>query len=103
MDVYKIGPRDLLTSVYGSKVKQLYIPLSDWNENTLKTSSFLSELSKDSKIEVLEINDLFCSQKENKCYVYDSPNLFYLDATHLTIEGSFPIVNRLISILRILN
>ena len=60
-------------------------------KKTLKNSK-----SKDSKIRVLEINDLFCSQKENKCYVYDSPNLFYLDATHLTIEGSFPIVNRLI-------
>jgi len=91
----QMDPKDILYAS-NNTLEEIFIPIKDWRQNTLQTSDLLRKLkTQENNIYILEVTDLLCENKLNRCLVYKKPNLLYVDRTHLTIEGGGLIINKL--------
>lgn len=93
----KPGPKEYLNQqLFKNQIKEIYVSLSDWKLNTIKSRQYL--LNAENRIPNLSIlftEDLFCEQQENKCFVYINKNLFYVDQVHLSTLGGYIISKEL--------
>ena len=91
----QMDPKDVLYAS-NNTLDEIYIPLKGWRQNTTTTLRLFSKLKdRSNNIHVLEVTDLFCENNSNKCLVYKKPTLFYIDKTHLSIEGGSLVINKL--------
>ncbi len=91
----QMDPKDVLYAS-NNTLDEIYIPLKGWRQNTITTLRLFSKLKdRSNNIHVLEVTDLFCENNSNKCLVYKKPTLFYIDKTHLSIEGGSLVINKL--------
>jgi len=95
----QMNPKDLVSVLYNS-LQEIYIPLSDWYNNTPNTYRVLSSIKNSHKnVYRLEINDLLCQKQLDKCLIYEKPIMYYVDKTHLTQESGGLILNKLFNLL----
>lgn len=95
----KVEPKDILTTISGSKAEEIYISLTDWQMYTTTTYQFLEKTEQNlQNFSILSTRELFCDTV--KCYVYKGSELYYVDAVHLSTEGAQKIVEKLINNLR---
>ncbi len=91
----QMDPKDVLYAS-NNTLDEIYIPLKGWRQNTTTTLRLFNKLKgRSNNIHVLEITNLFCENNSNKCLVYKKPTLFYIDKTHLSIEGGSLVVSKL--------
>jgi lysophospholipase L1-like esterase len=93
-----INPKDLLKIDELGVIKEIYIPYSDWINNTRLTTETQYVLENNYDINVVQTNDLFCNKIENKCFIFND-ELLYLDQVHLNIAGGQLITERLSTLL----
>ena len=83
-----INPRLFFSNKHKNSVEEVFIPLNDWKQNTSRTAVFLEKLNNEIvNLDIVKTENLFCNSKQNKCYIYKKPFLFYDDQTHLSIVG----------------
>ena len=100
MIIGKPEPKDILSTVSGSKIKEMYLPYSDWVKNIPNTLSLIENLKAQSEtINIFKASDVFCSDITDKCMVYENSVLYYVDPVHLSIEGGELLMNDLITYL----
>jgi peptidoglycan/LPS O-acetylase OafA/YrhL len=87
--------RNLLLADQKDQIKEIYLPLNSWVQNTKATSKLLKGVQVNSDIKVVETKDLFCLNQTNKCLIYSGGELFYLDPNHLSVTGGNLITKRI--------
>ena len=79
---------DIILSRDLGSIEEVYITYLDWENNTLKTNNFINKLSSNiPNFHLIETRNIFCDIEFNKCLVYESPTIYYLDKYHLTYQG----------------
>lgn len=96
----KPGPKDFLLLETSYLIDEIYISLSDWEDNTVKTTRVINQFKNNfPNFYFLDSSALFCQNNSNKCNVYKDRKLFYIDQTHLSIEGGNVILEQVKKIL----
>jgi peptidoglycan/LPS O-acetylase OafA/YrhL len=93
----KPGPKEYLNQqLYENQINEIYISLSDWKLNTIKSRQYLLNVEyRIPNLSILFTEGLFCDEQENKCLVYINENLFYVDQVHLSTQGGYIISKEL--------
>ena len=93
----KPGPKEYLLAAKNENIDKIFIPYSDWTNNTKKTNSIVKELRAEIVgLNTVETSNLFCNNISDECLVYDNGFLYYIDRDHLTSQGAKKIVEQLI-------
>tara|TARA_B100000965_G_scaffold346850_1_gene318606 strand:+ start:12409 stop:14388 length:1980 start_codon:yes stop_codon:yes gene_type:complete len=88
---------DIILSRDLGSIEEVYITYLDWENNTLKTNNFINKLSSNiPNFHLIETKNIFCDIEFNKCLVYESPTIYYLDKYHLTYQGGNKIAKKIV-------
>jgi hypothetical protein len=94
-----LNPRDLLKNDELGLIKEIYIPLSYWIQNTQNTKKIYNKIENKFKVDIVQTTDLFCNHETDKCSFYLNNKLLYVDQFHLNSSGGQLITQRLSTLL----